>query len=312
MRNYYFQLLLLSWNYLDPGQPLRNFSICHNPRSNFPYFQHLSEHKFTNISPKKLVQKVPRIINHQQTSITINLINKSQWFEENCQIFRFRTHFSKKKFNQLIHFHIPGSKVDLSSTDKYILIKPKFKGTRFGKIIRYPALLIHNFTTNNTSSGFHQRLAIKSTKIKPNNFNNTINLSDNTAMNILNNIINLNNSEIAMEVIMETTPGTTLPRGCKRSAESDDTEEAQESHTSNMDIIEEVNKETQPIVNTNDQTIERDATNEPKQAEHTDTEWEVLIPILNKIQDYSIPLPAEERLQDLVQDQVKTPTTNIS
>ena len=83
---YCFQLLLLTWNCLYTGQPLRKFSNRHSLRSNFQHFQPCSEQKFTYNTSNKLIQKVPITNYHQSSSVKINQINKSHLLEENFQV----------------------------------------------------------------------------------------------------------------------------------------------------------------------------------------------------------------------------------
>ena len=307
---YCFQLLLLTWNCLYTGQPLRKFSNRHSLRSNFQPFQSFSERKFPYNSSNKLIQKVPITYYHQSSSVKTNQSNKSHLLEENCQIFRYQTNSFKQKANQLIHLNISDPKIDSLYTDKSILIIFQQIYPITGKIYRYSDTKTHISTTNSTNTGLNQQLEIP-TQNKAHIINNSITTTDLNTMNTFKQTINNTNSDVEMEVHMETIPDLTIQRGCKRPAEYENNKDDNISSLTIMDIIDEGHTELHSIKSNNNQTTEMDTQHETVHASTPDTTWEELLPILQQIRDHDIPLPAADSLQAIVQDQIKTPTIAI-
>ena len=310
LQSHCFQWLLLSWNCLYAGQPLRKISNRHSLRSNFQPFQFCSEPKFTYNTSNKLIQKVPITNYHQSSSVKINQINKSHLLEENCQIFRYKTNSSKQKSNQLINLSNSDPKIDSLCKDKSIIILLQQIYPITGKIYRYPDTKTNISTSNPTNTGFNQQLEIP-TQNKAQTTNNSINITDINTMNTIKQTINNNNSDVNMEVHMEPIPDSTIQRGCKRPAEPGDNKEDNRSSPTIMDIIDEGHTEQHSIKANNNQTTAMDTQHVTVPASTPDTTWEDLIPILQQIRDYDIPFPAADSLQEIVQDQIKTPTIAI-
>ena len=97
MQNYYFQLLLLSWNYLYLGQLFRNFSIGHSQRSNFQLYYHFPQQQYSAISQNLLLRKVPSILISKLQLDKFNKPTNHSFFKKNCQIFKYLVNRIRKK-----------------------------------------------------------------------------------------------------------------------------------------------------------------------------------------------------------------------
>ena len=134
VQNYFFQLLLLSWNYLYLGQPLRNFSIGHSLRSNFQSYQLFPQEQYLSITQILLLRKVPGLSINKLQLDKFNKPVKHSFFTKNCQIFKYLINRTRKKHFRFIYSNEKEPELDCYYTD--ILISTTYKNQGIIKVLR--------------------------------------------------------------------------------------------------------------------------------------------------------------------------------
>ncbi len=241
MRNYCFQLLLLSWNYLDLGQPLRNFSIGHSQRSNFQFDQHIPQLQYTSKSHNLLLRKVPSILISKFQLDKFNIPTNHSFFVKKCQIFKYLVNRTRKKHYMLNDSHESEPELDFSYKDNlYSII---YHNSR-SRICKNKESLRYCVSPISRNSQLLRLNLTESGILIP--FRGTTNISHSSTMISTNPALNFTTqTEIANSQLRQNVDNM-LVKGCQHGRNSMETKFImwQESHSSAPEHIQRIKSNT--------------------------------------------------------------------